>query len=385
MKPTIRVSSLNWLLSCHGARKIVEIAKALGLDIDEETAITLSGSMIHARGAKRFVDAGAVGTPEFPPGAEKWAPDPFEIFIEDFWVNHVLTNTPADWAMEVESALTWETGSFILSGHIDHFAINSEATEAIISDLKAGYIPVDAAGCNWQLLGYAVLLLLVYPTLRKITLRIVQPRNNPDLGYDRVTEATLDILDDSHILFLKGEIERALIESLELCSGGQCRYCPGKLVCPCLIAIRDEMKLTLTKEQLEKLRETPNDELLGAWVRDGKTLGTVIEKAREQMKERLATAREITLADGTRIFLKSGLGQRKLTNISAALDRANRCLSPEGVATAVSLSLSTLEEVVAKELQLPKTSKKVMSAESWVNTHFGDLVVREKGESLQVA
>ena len=71
MKPELRVSSLNWLLSCHGARTLAPIAVARGLAADEETAVTLSGSMLHARGAQRLIAAGAVGAADVPPGAEK--------------------------------------------------------------------------------------------------------------------------------------------------------------------------------------------------------------------------------------------------------------------------------------------------------------------------
>ena len=77
MKPEIRVSSLNWLLSCHGARTLVPIAIARNLVANEETDVTRSGTMIHYRGAQRLLAAGAVGTVETPPNADIWQPDPF--------------------------------------------------------------------------------------------------------------------------------------------------------------------------------------------------------------------------------------------------------------------------------------------------------------------
>ena len=386
MKPEIRVSSLNWLLSCHGARTLAPIAVARGLAADEETAVTLSGSMLHARGAQRLIAAGAVGAADVPPGAEKWTPDPFEKFIEDFWVDTILTLTPPDWAMEVECYLEWETAGFKLTGHIDHFAINADATEAEINDLKAGYIPVDAADCNWQLTGYLVLLLLVYPTIRKVKLRIVQPRNNPEYGFERVSEVTVEISDDSVIQFLKGKIMEALADPMTLETGKQCRYCPAKLICGALEELRNEMKIQLTEAAIEAAKTGNNNETLGRWVRDAKVLGTPMEKAKAALKEQMENgAKEIQLEDGTKIILKPGFGPRNITDVTQAIDRAKRIIPENEVfAECVTMSVGGLEGLVAKHLQLPKKSKKGTSAESWVAANFGNLIERKPMSTLTV-
>ena len=384
-KPEIRVSSLNWLLSCHGARTLVPIAIARGLVANEETEITRSGTMIHYRGAQRLIAAGAVGTVDTPPDADIWQPDPFEKFIEDFWVDTVLASTPPDWAMEVEASLEWETPDFRLTGHLDLFAINADATEAEIDDLKAGYIPVDAADCNWQLMGYLVLLLLVYPTLRKVRLRIVQPRNNPDDGFERVTEVTVEINDDSVINFLKGKIKEALADQMTLETGKQCRYCPAALICAAQEELRKEMKIQLTEGDIAAIAAASNDETLGRWARDSKILSAPMEKARALLKARLEQAKEIVLEDGTRLFLKGGFGPRKITDVPAALDKAKRVVPEDELfSECVKFSLTSFTDLVAKRLSLPKTSKKGTSAESWVATNFDSLTTREVTKTLVV-
>ena len=385
MKPEIRVSSLNWLLSCHGARTLVQIAIARGLVANEETEITRSGTMIHYRGAQRLIAAGAVGTVDTPPDADIWQPDPFEKFIEDYWVDTILAVTPPDWAMEVEASLEWDTPEFRLTGHLDLFAINADATEAEIDDLKCGYIPVDAADCNWQLTGYLVLLLLVYPTLRRVKLRIVQPRNNPDDGFERVTEVTVEINDDSVINFLKGKIKEALADQMTLETGKQCRYCPAALICAAQEELRKEMKIQLTEGDIAAIAAASNDETLGRWARDSKILSAPMEKARALLKARLEEKKEIVLEDGTRLFLKGGFGPRKITDVPAALDKAKRVVPEDELfSECVKFSLTSFTDLVAKRLSLPKTSKKGTSAESWVATNFDSLTTREVTKTLVV-
>lgn len=385
MKPEIRVSSLNWLLSCHGARTLVPIAIARGLVANEETEITRSGTMIHYRGAQRLIAAGAVGTVDTPPDADIWQPDPFEKFIEDYWVDTILAVTPPDWAMEVEASLEWDTPDFRLTGHLDLFAINADATEAEIDDLKGGYIPVDAADCNWQLTGYLVLLLLVYPTLRRVKLRIVQPRNNPDDGFERVTEVTVEINDDSVINFLKGKIKEALADQMTLETGKQCRYCPAALICAAQEELRKEMKIQLTEGDIAAIAAASNDETLGRWARDSKILSAPMEKARALLKARLEEKKEIVLEDGTRLFLKGGFGPRKITDVPAALDKAKRVVPEDELfSECVKFSLTSFTDLVAKRLSLPKTSKKGTSAESWVATNFDSLTTREVTKTLVV-
>lgn len=385
MKPEIRVSSLNWLLSCHGARTLVPIAIARGLVANEETEITRSGTMIHYRGAQRLIAAGAVGTVDTPPDADIWQPDPFEKFIEDYWVDTILAVTPPDWAMEVEASLEWDTPEFRLTGHLDLFAINADATEAEIDDLKCGYIPVDAADCNWQLTGYLVLLLLVYPTLRRVKLRIVQPRNNPDDGFERVTEVTVEINDDSVINFLKGKIKEALADQMTLETGKQCRYCPAALICAAQEELRKEMKIQLTEGDIAAIAAASNDETLGRWARDSKILSAPMEKARALLKARLEEKKEIVLEDGTRLFLKGGFGPRKITDVPAALDKAKRVVPEDELfSECVKFSLTSFTDLVAKRLSLPKTSKKGTSAESWVATNFDSLTTREVTKTLVV-
>ena len=385
MKPEIRVSSLNWLLSCHGARTLVPIAIARNLVANEETDVTRSGTMIHYRGAQRLLAAGAVGTVETPPNADIWQPDPFEKFIEDYWVDTILAVTPPDWAMEVEASLEWDTPDFRLTGHLDLFAINADATDAEIVDLKAGYIPVDAADCNWQLTGYLVLLLLVYPTLRRVKLRIVQPRNNPDDGFERVTEVTVEINDDSVINFLKGKIKEALADQMTLETGKQCRYCPAALICAAQEELRKEMKIQLTEGDIAAIAAASNDETLGRWARDSKILSAPMEKARALLKARLEEKKEIVLEDGTRLFLKGGFGPRKITDVPAALDKAKRVVPEDELfSECVKFSLTSFTDLVAKRLNLPKTSKKGTSAESWVATNFDSLTTREVTKTLVV-
>ena len=86
-----------------------------------------------------------------------------------------------------------------------------------------------------------------------------------------------------------------------------------------------------------------------------------------------------------RAQVKPGLGQRQITDVPAALDKAKRVVPENEVfSECVKFSLTSFEGLIAKHLNLPKTSKKGVSAESWVATNFESLTKREPTKTLVV-
>lgn len=388
MKPTVRCSSLPQLLNCSGSRTLGPIAVEKGMAVDMQEAITTSGSWTHFRAGLRLVmAAGAVGEPEKPAGPEPIV-DTFESWVEDYYYDTVLSYTSTAFAIAVERRITVEFEKFILTGQIDCFTINADATEADINDLKTGYIPVTAAEFNWQLFGYLVLLLRLYPTLKKVRLRIIQPRNAPE---ERVSDIELEVTPDLEAT-LVAEIEAALEAPDELNTGRkQCRWCIAQLICPALKQLREAMKMKLTKESLAAIVETPNDVLLGEWVRDGKMLTAPIEASRELMKARIAEVGAIILDDGTELFVKEVNGQRKVPDNQAIRDR----LQESGIdyVKVANVSFDLLESQVAAGVlidgemtKLPKSSKKpdVLTAPIWITRNLSDLYEQPRNKQLVV-
>lgn len=118
-------------------------------------------------------------------------------------------------------------------GTVDH----GTATDSLltVTDFKGGAgVPVDVEE-NSQIMYYAYGLLLHHPSVRRVVLRIVQPRAfHPD-GPVRRWETTAD-----HI---HSWVQDTLVPAMHradagghLDAGKWCRFCPAKLVCPLLRA-----------------------------------------------------------------------------------------------------------------------------------------------------
>lgn len=384
LKPRFRCSEIDRIITCHGSRTLDTKFPT----VSEDSEVSRLGTKIHAIGAVQLIATGAVGVATDP--SPEIALEGFDAWILAFWVAAVRELVPPGWTIELESEMEVEFARFILTGHLDVLAYSPDGTEAIIIDLKTGFIPVEPADCNWQLAGYSALLRVVMPGVRRARLVIVQPRNNEDLGYPRISQAKVD--------FEQTDIEALL--AFELCavlddpytfetSKKACQYCNWPLTCPCTTELRHAMKTQLTKEAFDKLTPQPSLIQLAEWARDGKILEGPIKKARETIKERLTASKgDVTLDDGTRIYLKDSQTPRAVSDLSLLLMRVGLVVTDQKkVHACLSASLDDVERAVAAELKVPISSKKdgVMSGERWVETNLGDLITRKPTKTLVIS
>jgi hypothetical protein len=372
--PTIRCSELDRVLACPGSMTLNAIVKHR--QGDEGTEGTALHWLSHSRMVSELGAAGNPGaTPEMPKSL------PFSVWISDFYFAYVrdtLESCP-DWSLEVECALAFEWPGFTLSGHIDAVAINPDATEAIGFDLKTGYDPVDIAEQNEQVLGYAVLLLRAYPTLRSITFHIIQPRNDEDEGFQRVSSVTLDgdtlqAAPDS----LAARINHAIFNSMEVSTGLKCcKWCSAAPQCPAQILLREHMKATLTPQLLETIKATPDDAALGDWVISGRVINRAMEDAETLLEERIAAKGSVIAGDGTQITIKEQAGSYSFPD-PGAFYRATRAVitDDDKYAATVKPSVTKLKDAIAEARGIPKTSKKGESAASVFDGTFRPLCVQ---------
>lgn len=399
-KPIVRCSSLDQLLSCPGSRTL---AGLLG-DIEEDDSASWEGQWCHHQAARRFVDKHGAMEPEgglpAPRVPKDFKPESFADWIVDFYHRAVMEDTPGDWAMEVEAEMMIEFDAFWLSGHCDVNAVASDGSALNFDDLKSGANIVDAAECNWQILGYAVLFKLTYLTLQRIRGRIIQPRVREGEGnrisaviFDErgtwndegqlVSSATIDQI----VALLAGKINEALKNPMLLNTGvKQCRWCPAALQCPALLAETQAMKLELTKEMLEAIKAHPDDQLLLRWGVAKKLLGPKLDKAWELLKERLGKVGTIEGPDGVSASLKDWQGAREVMPEGKPKVWEELCGTlDESLAYAcMDLSLPAVERALAKQLDLPIESKKpgADSGEKQVANRFGGFITRKQGKQL---
>ena len=370
MTPTLRCSELDRVLSCNGSMMLVPMVAPRSGDEG------LEGTWLHHTAHSRMMDelkaVGEIGpTPPVPTTIN------FCQWIADYYYNTVKEIAPPDWSLECEVELVSDFPSFTLSGHIDCLAMKPDGTEAIGFDLKTGYDPVDEADCNEQIFGYMVLLLLAYPQLQRVTFYIIQPRNDEDEGYQRVSKVELTSTNVAVAAFEK-RIERAIANRLEVSTSMKaCKWCPAAMQCPAQTLLRQQMKAALTPEFLETIKKEPDDDALVQLVMDARSLNRPFEDATELLKERI---RANGSAAGATI--KKEGGAYSFPDPVAFYTASRRVFPDDAVyAGTVKPSVTKMKEAIAKTRNIPKSSKRGESAESVFETELRPLCeqgVREK-------
>lgn len=414
-RPRVRCSSLAQLLACPASL----VLRALVSD-GKDSAASLLGSWCHYESARRLVEfhgavaeEGALVPVAMPNG---WEPPRFALWMVDFYLQTVLTYCDVDMALEVEAEMAHrfktkpfrvqnaETGAwewcdeFDLTGHIDvvGFKVEDEfPVEATGLDLKTGTEIVDDADQNAQVLGYIVLLKLTYPTLRKITFAICQPRNNPDEGQERITWATLEgnALDRA-VSYLEREINAALAAPDQLNSDGwkQCRYCPAADQCPAIDADLADMKMTLTPEHVANISTEPSLLQLLNIERARKKLTPIFDRAKDALKERVKAEGGSVVEDGVRIYIEERNSGRKITDNAKATellsalpdDRFHRTYEFKPAAIEAVLAEDETERTGAKVPVESKVKGRV-SGKSLYNDKLGALTEQTTAEWLRIA
>lgn len=378
VKPIVRCSSLDQILSCNGALTLLPLVDPrTGEEGDEGTALH---QIAHFR---MVTELGAVG---FPGNAVECKATKFSEWIANYYFRHVQDTAPCDWSLEVEAAIEHEFEHFILSGHIDSVAMSADATNAIGFDLKTGYAAVDIAEENNQVLGYACLLHLAYPSLQKITFYIVQPRADEEQGEQRVSSVEIDNIPQA-VAFLEKQLNAAIENNRELNTGRrQCKWCSAALQCPALIKERELMKHTLQDNELAVFGRQPDDATLADWVLAGKTLNRALDDAEKIAKRRIEDAGSLVASDGSVITVKKSAGSYEVPDRPAFLSAFRAVLpSDDSLAKCYKPSMSAIKDEIAEVMSVKKTSKKdAITAETIFDGHFRALTKQGERVTLVV-
>lgn len=116
-----------------------------------------------------------------------------------------------------------------------------------VSDFKYGQGVIVEVENNPQIMYYAYGLLIAHPDVRRVVMRIVQPRGfHPDGPVRRWECAAEDIAEWAQKELLPAMERTALDDTLQV--GEHCRFCTAKLVCPMLRSIFKASALANPKE-----------------------------------------------------------------------------------------------------------------------------------------
>jgi len=382
VKPTLRCSELDRSIECPGSLTIVPLVTPR---VGDEG---IDGTRLHALGARMLIsNYGATGPTELSgPHLPTIGYLSLSDWVARYYVDVVSEIVPPNWSMEVEGYFAYDMGCCFLTGHPDCFAINPEVTEAVGFDLKAGYIPVEIAERNWQMLGYVVLLLLAFPTLRKVTWYIIQPRNDVEEGFPRISSVTIeDERLDNAIAYLTAKIADALSRQMELNSGRvQCKWCDAAgPQCPCTSKLLDFMRYTMTPQEVAKIHKEPDDAKLGDWIIGMKTLDRPTKDLTDLLHKRLDTQTEIIAGDGTRITRTIENGSYSVPDLAKFWDAVEGMVTDKyQMARAVDWSMGKLKAVIAEVFNCPKTGKAELTAEGIFDAKLRPLVEQGKRRKL---
>lgn len=367
-KPIFRCSELDRRLSCPGSRTLeARVAPRKG-DEGEE------GTDLHAKNAFRIC-AQLGGTCSTP--LPKIKPIGFSDWIVGYCFRLVKDDIPEDWSIECEAGIAYEWPNFILSGHPDFIALNPDTTEAKIKDWKTGREPVDHAENNEQALGQLVLIKRAYPSLRKATFSFVQPHNDEDEGFQRVTSVVVEWAgDECHLsASLEKRLNYSLSMPMSLDTGKHCKWCSAACQCPPIQKIRQKMKHELTEAEVAAITRTPNDAILGDWAVDAKTLAGPIKDANALLHQRLDAVPTITAGCGIHISRKIQGGSYEVQEPIKFYEEL-RGIVPDETKRAkyLKFSMTQTKEAIAEEMQIPKTGKQAITAETVFAAKFAPLV-----------
>jgi len=382
VKPSFRCSELDRVLTCHASRILAPRFP------NESTGAAHEGNWCHWKSAWTLVQEegaciGDGGLPETEEAAEcgDFKPNGFSEFVVDYLISDVRYETTG-MAIMVEDELEADFGDFFLTGHADVTSFTADGKECIGWDLKAGAIPVDPADQNNQMLGYIVLVYLNYPGVEKITWKICQPKNNPDYGMERISEVTIEGREnlDKLVAYLKDQLMSVIKNPFFINSddnrGSQCKYCPAALKC---IAFRhdvNDMKTTLTEEQIASIDGEISIEDLVFFEDARKKFDTPFKKAADMLKEKLSATpgEEAELPDGRIVYLKERNTRRSWheeTMVDLLKKVKSEGLTEEQEALIFDIKFSNFERVIAKVRDIPITSSKKESAKDVVEKEYG--------------
>lgn len=381
MKPTIRSSSLDRVLSCSGSLTLSALVDERDGDEGHE------GTMIHWMIADRAIRELGAAPPDGglpPPDVPKGYKLPlFSLWIVDWAIRHIYETIPADWSLMVEVEMEHEFDRWINKGHADIVGISPDGTRSKGIDWKTGRTPVDPADNNEQVGSYVALKKLTWPTLRESEFQIAQPRVNEEDGYQRVSTVVVTDL-DALVTSMDSRVGVAIDNPMCLKTGKQCTYCIG-CSCPCIVAEQEFMELTMTPEMLAQIKRTPDDAKLADFVIIGRRLEKPLKDATEMLHTRLDTNPVITSGSGNVITRKIIKGDYSVPDPLKFM-QAVRLILPQdaSIAKVMTPSMTRIKDEIATTMNVPKTGKASVTAETVFDGHLRPLVEQGERRLLQI-
>jgi len=356
MKPVIRVSSIDKLLRCHGSIPLTANKQSKsGKEAND-------GNWFHWQtGATLIESYGATAGSDF---REPTFPKDYEPPIKDSWVidscvNNGIYSMPKTWSMIVEDEFEIEYPNFILRGHIDLVGICPDIHAAVVKDWKTGSVLTDPAECNYQIMGYGILVWRTWPSINWMKLGIFQPRAYIGEETDRDSEEYIvgqDQFKEAEA-FLVAQIDNALANYLELSTGEkQCRWCEAFFNCPAIKKEAERMELLLSENDLLRASKDCSNDDLAALLHSVKLFKPRFDDITNEVKERI-DAGEKLVADGQQYSVQKKAHGYKVVDERVFLDSIRGIVGQEAMDSELKIPMGTAQRLIASTQKIQKCSK----------------------------
>jgi len=294
------------------------------------------------------------------------------MWMVDLCVRQVRETIPEDWALMVEVEFSHDFERWRLTGHADLVAQSPDGKRLKSKDWKLGYVPVDDAEENEQVLSYLVLEKLDWPDTEEAQFEIFQPRLPFDSRSTKVTLTGPQL--EACVADLDRRMGIALDNQMELNTGWkQCKWCVG-VACPAIRALQHKMKFTLTPAILSQLKQVPDDGSLADFVIDGRTLDKPLKDATEMLHDRLDVVPSIQANCGLHVSRKIQNGDITTPDATKFRQAVEATLPERELQDkCVTWSKSALIDQIAAARGIKKTSKEDVSATSIYDAHLKPL------------
>lgn len=381
MKPRRRASNMARSLECPGSSTIVPLVRPRPRDDGDE------GTWLHHAVASRAISElgaippeGGLPPPRVPAG---YQPPKSSLWMVDWCIRHLRETIPDDWSLMVEIQFEYEFDRWICTGQGDIIAQSPDGKRIKGKDWKFVYKPITPAPENDQFLTYIVLAYLDWPDTEEIEFEAVCPRLSEKERFTSVAVSGNDLA--ACVRSLDERQCKALDNYMLLRTGlKQCEWCIG-CSCPAIQLLNKKMELELTPEMLAGIKAQPDDATLADFVITARTLKKPMEDATEMLHERLDSNPVIHAGCGMTVTQKIQRGDYSVEN-KVAFMQAVRLLLPndEQIAEVMEPSMTRIKDQIAKHMDVPKTSKNGVSAESVFDGHLRPLVTQGEKRLLVI-
>lgn len=317
---TVRCSSLPLLMRCRAAGETPDLV------IRETNAAAELGTDVHRLLARladdELIEWNAIDNPEVRA---------LVACGERIWRELGMAGMPT----MGEASMSANVRGVTVTGTADVVVIGAQV--ATVLDWKSGRLDTDY---REQLRGYSCLLLLSAPSLDRV---------DSVAAWLRDQDIERHSFDRDDLLAWEGDIER-LGEPWDrrYTTGSHCAHCPRAHECPAVNALvrRDATAmLGLDLDALEGgLAVMPPERILEL-VRQAKMVGAVADRIRDAVRDHVARSGDVVSADG-RLTLETT--RRRVVDTAAAWPTLEAMLSDDELPGCVKVSLSRVEEAVAK-------------------------------------